>query len=103
MESITAIAQSGSIREDDLMTIAEIPLDADKQFYSVIRAHLLELAGDPVLSILEVREEDSDNRGLTVPMLVASAQYKDNPKVCICVCGWGLACVCVGGGGGGDC
>ena len=87
VESIIAIAQSGTIREDDLMMIAEIPLDADRQFYSVIREHLLELAGDPLLSVLEVREEESDNRALTVPLLVASAQYKDNPKVCVC---WGI-------------
>lgn len=79
-----AMANTGSLREDDLMQIAEIPLpgEEDKQFYSVIRDHLMELAGDPLLSVLENRPED-DNGRLTVPLMVASAQYKDNPKVCV--------------------
>ncbi len=95
MESVLAMVDADSLREDDLMQIAEIPLpgEGDKQFYSVIRDHLMELAGDPVLSVLEGRPED-DNGRLTVPLMVVSAQFKDNPKVnnvhCVCVC----VCVC---------
>ena len=66
------------------MQIAEIPLpgEGEKQFFSVIRDHLMELAGDPILSVLEPRSEDDDGR-LTVSQMVASAQFKDNSKVCV--------------------
>ena len=96
MESMLSVAQNTTLREDDLMQIAEIPLpgNEDKQFYSIIRDHLLELAGDPLLSVLEVRPEDDDS--LAVPFMVASAKYKDNPKVCVCVCVCGLVGVLYG-------
>ncbi len=48
----------------------------------MIREHLLSLVGDPMLSMLDLREEDSEPGGVdTVTMLVASAKFKNNPKV----------------------
>ncbi len=54
------------------------------QFSFVIREHLLSLVGDPMLSMLDLREEDIEPGGIdTVTMLVASAKFKNNPKVCV--------------------
>lgn len=71
-----------NIREDDLIMIGEIQLEDGSQFSSVIREHLLSLMGDPMLSMLDLREEDLEPGGVTtVTMLVASAKFKNNPKV----------------------
>ena len=48
----------------------------------MIREHLLSLVGDPMLSMLDLRDEDMEPGGVTtVAMLVASAKFKNNPKV----------------------
>ena len=94
IDSVKAIASSGTMREDDLITIGELPLE-NGQFYSVIRDHILDLVGDPELTMLELREEDRDQKVSTVPKLVGSAKYKDNPKVCGCVCAHSKTHVCV--------
>ena len=55
------------------------------QMSAVIREHLLELVGDPMLSMLDLRDEDKEPGVDTVSMLVASAKFKNSPKV-------GVAC-----------
>lgn len=90
-ESSLALLDNTTLREDSLMQIAELPLPSDnneEQFFSIIRRYLVELAGDPLLSVLDLRAEDDDSQ-LTVPLMVASAQFKDNPKVgvvSLCAC-----------------
>ena len=82
VDSMVAISSGKEIREDDLIIIGEIKLENETQFFSVIRRHLLDLIGDPMLSMLEMRAEDVDPSGVeTVTMLVASANFKNNPKV----------------------
>ena len=83
VDAMVTIARGGDIREDDLIMIGEITQQEDGvQFSSVIREHLLSLVGDPMLSMLDLREEDMQPGGVdTVTMLVASAKYKNNPKV----------------------
>ena len=73
----------GDIREDDLLTLGELPLDSERQLYTAMREHILEMAGDPVLSLLELREEDQDQDNLSVTMLVNAARFKNNVKVSI--------------------
>ena len=81
VDAIVAISK-GDIREDELIMIGEIQLEDQTQFASVIREHLLSLVGDPMLSMLDLREEDLQPGGVdTVTMLVASAKFKNNPKV----------------------
>ena len=85
-----------NIREDDLIMIGEIQLEDGSQFFSVIREHLLSLMGDPMFSMLDLREEDIEPGGVTtVDMLVASAKFKDSSKVC-----WGREEEGRKGGGG---
>lgn len=73
----------GDIREDDLIMIGDIQLEDGTQFSSVIREHLLSLVGNPMLSMMDLREDDLEPGGVdTVTMLVASAKFKNNPKVC---------------------
>ena len=63
--------------------IGNIQLEDGSQFSSVIREHLLSLVRDPMLSMLDLREEDIEPRGVTtVAMLVDSAKFKNNPTVC---------------------
>ena len=77
--------------------IGEIQLEDGSQFSSVIREHLLSLVRDPMLSMLDLREEDIEPGGVaTVAMLVASAKFKNNPTVC-----WEGGRGRKGGGGGG--
>lgn len=81
VDAIVTIS-SGNTREDDLIMVGEIQLEDGTQFSSVIREHLLSLVGNPMLSMLDLREEDLEPGGVdTVTMLVASAKFKNNPKV----------------------
>ena len=62
--------------------LGEIQLDDGSQFSSILREHLYSLVGDPMLSMLDLRQEDIEPGGVdTVTMLVASVKYKNNPKV----------------------
>lgn len=62
--------------------IGELQLEDGAQFSTVIRGHLLSLVGDPMLSMLDLHSEDLDQGGVdTVTMLVASVNFKNNPKV----------------------
>jgi len=70
------------VLEDDLIMIGEIQQEDGSQFSVVLREHLLELVGDPMLSMLDLREEDKEPGGMgTVTMMVASVKYKNSPKV----------------------
>ena len=46
-----------------------------------MRERILEMAGDPILSLLELREEDRSQDNLSMTMLVAAARFKNNVKV----------------------
>ena len=74
----------GDIREDDLFTLGELTLENGQQLYTVMRERILEIAGDPILSLVELREEDRNQDNLSMTMLVAAARFKDNVKVCRC-------------------
>ena len=79
---MVSIGSGNTLREDDFITIGEVQAESGIQFFSVIREHLLSLIGEPMLSMLELREEDSVVGGVeTVAMLVASVKYKNNAKV----------------------
>lgn len=80
-EDIIANISQGDIREDDLFTLGELPLEGGQQLYSVMRERILEMAGDPILSLLELREEDRSQENLSMTMLVAAARFKNNVKV----------------------
>ena len=85
VQAIADITAGKTIREDDLILIGELPDDSssDGQFYSVMRKEILKLVGDPVLSLIELREEDKD-AGIKFSRLFAAAEYKNNPKVRRC-------------------
>ena len=77
-----ALAQGKAIIEDDLIMLGEIQQEDGTLFSSTLRDQLLSLVGDPMLSMLDLREEDREPGGVdTVTMLVASAKFKNNPKV----------------------
>lgn len=78
---ISNISKGIDIREDDLLTLGELSLGDGKQLYTVMRERILEMAGDPILSLLELREEDRNKDNLSMTMLVAAARFKDNVKV----------------------
>ena len=85
VEAIEAISNGTTIREDELMMIGDFPTEPGNpsapRFYSTLRQYILEeLVVDPLLSLLELRQEDNED-GMTVALLLASAQYKNNPKV----------------------
>ena len=80
-EDIIANINKGDIREDDLLTLGELQLDDGRQLYTVMRERILEMAGDPILSLLELREEDRSQDNLSMTMLVAAARFKNNVKV----------------------
>lgn len=46
-----------------------------------MRERILDIAGDPILSLVELREEDRNQDNLSMTMLVAAARFKDNVKV----------------------
>ena len=50
-----------------------------------MRERIMEIAGDPILSLVELREEDCNQDNLSMTMLVAAARFKDNVKVCCSV------------------
>ena len=58
-----------------------MPLENGQQLYTAMREHVLEMAGDPVLSLLELREEDQNQDNLSMTMLVNAARFKNNVKV----------------------
>ncbi len=79
---MSAISSGDCIKEDDLIMIGEIELEGGIQFFSVIREHLMELVGDPMLSMLDLSPDDRKPGGVdTVSLLVASIKFKNNPKV----------------------
>ena len=82
MEAIAALSSGEPVKEDDLILIGELPDDsvASGQFYSVLREELLKLLEDPVLSLIELRDEDR-KAGMKFSTLFAAAQFKNNPKV----------------------
>ena len=82
MQAVTDITASKTIREYELILIGELPDDSSSngKFYSVMRKDILELEGDPVLSLIELREEDED-AGAKFSRPFAAAEYKNNPKV----------------------
>ncbi len=78
---LEALNSGATIREDDLILIGELRSDTtkSKQFYSVLRQMMLNLIEDPVLSLIELCEEDQ-KAGMKLSKLFASAKYKDNVK-----------------------
>lgn len=80
-ESIISNINKGDIREEDLITLGELPLGDGRQLYTVMHERILEMAGDPILSLLELREEDQNQDNLSLTMLVAAARFKNNVKV----------------------
>lgn len=76
-----ALNSGASVSEDDLILIGELACETtrSKQFHSVLRDLMLKLVGDPVLSLIELSEEDRE-AGLKLSTLFASAQYKNNVK-----------------------
>ena len=83
IDAMTVINSGKPLREEDLMLIGEIKCDGGEQFSYMLREELLGIVGDPMLSMLEMRKEDIDPSGVsTLSMLVASAKFKSNPKVC---------------------
>jgi len=89
VQAIADITAGKTIQEDDLILIGELPDDksSDGQFYSVMWKEILKLVGDPVLSLIELREEDKD-AGVKFSRRFAAAEYKNNPKVPRGVCDW---------------
>ena len=75
-----AINSGEPFREDDLILIGEIPTQStrSKQFYSVLREMMLDMIGDPVLSLIELGEDRQ--AGMKLSKLFAAAQYKNNLK-----------------------
>ena len=82
VEAIAALSAGEPVKEDDLILIGELPDDSvtSGQFYSVLREELLKLLEDPVLTLIELRDEDR-KAGMKFSMLFAAAQFKNNPKV----------------------
>ena len=82
VDAVASMSAGEPVREDDLILIGELPDDttATGQFYSVLREEMLNLIGDPVLSLIELRDEDKE-AGMKFSTLFAAAQYKNNPKV----------------------
>lgn len=85
-EDILSNISKGDIREDDLFALGELTLENGQQLYTVMRERILDIAGDPILSLVELREEDRNQDNLSMTMLVAAARFKDNVKVCIIIC-----------------
>lgn len=85
-ECIISNISKGDIREDDLIILGELPLDDGRQLYTVMRERILEMAGDPILSLLELREEDHSQSNLSMTMLVAAIRFKNNIKVIHSIC-----------------
>ena len=84
MDAIASLNAGEPIREDHLILIGE-PCDASGvQFYCVLRDEMLRLMEDPVLSLIELREEDRED-GKRISQLFAAAKFKDNAKVCTCI------------------
>ena len=80
-EDILSNINEGVIREDDLFALGELRLENGQQLYTVMRERILEIAGDPILSLLELKEEDCKQDDLSMSMLVAATRFKDNVKV----------------------
>ena len=80
-ESIISSISKGDIREDDLIILGELPLDDGRQLYTVMRERIMEIAGDPILSLVEQREEYHNHNNLSMTMLVAAMRFKNNVKV----------------------
>ena len=81
-DAMTTVKVGKPLSEEDMILLGEIKCDGGSQFASVLRAELLEAIGDPMLSMMELREEDKDPSGVSsLPMLVGSIKFKNNPKV----------------------
>lgn len=83
MEAIASLSAGEPIREDELILIGELPDEKTKsgQFYSILRDELLKLIDDPILSLIELSDDDRQAR-MKFSTLFAAAKYKNNPKVC---------------------
>lgn len=82
LEAIAAMTSGEPLREDELILIGELPDEEAEsgQFYSVLRTELLKLIGNPVLSLIQLREEERE-MGVKFSRLFAAAEYKNNAKV----------------------
>jgi len=81
-EAMTTVKVGKPLSEEDMIMLGEIKCDGGSQFARVLREELLEAIGDPMLSMMELREEDKDPSGVSsLPMLVASVKFKNHPKV----------------------
>lgn len=87
LEAIAAMTKGEPLREDELILIGELPDEEAEsgQFYSVLRTELLKLIGNPVLSLIQLREEERE-MGVKFSRLFAAAEYKNNAKVSMLVC-----------------
>lgn len=86
LEAIAAMTSGESLREDELILIGELPDEKAEsgQFYSVLRKELLKLIGNPVLSLIQLRQEERES-GVKFSRLFAAAEYKNNAKVNIVI------------------
>ena len=84
VEAVSSLSAGGCPKEDELILVGELSDSTSKsrQFYTVLREELLKFVSDPLLSLIQPRQEDRD-AGVKFSRLFAAAEYKNNSKVCI--------------------
>ena len=84
VEAVSSLSNGGCPKEDELILIGELSdsTSGSGQFYTVLRAELLKFVSNPLLTLIQPRQEDRD-AGVKFSKLFAAAEYKNNSKVCI--------------------
>ena len=82
--AVESMSCGGTVREDDLILTGDLEdaKSSSGHFYSIMREAMLKMKDNPVISLLEFRDDDR-NRGTKVKLskLFGAAEYKNNSKV----------------------